>query len=499
MRRARPFERPGTVTGRRPRSIGAPALALVAALAAPVLLAGCDSDDPPGPLPREDVRGVDELRPYRPDGPWAPVLAGCAIVDEPVAACTLETLPFIAQATDAPNVDDVLDRTLVTHDWMGERFEALLRDAPEDLVRLFGATTSIAIGSTVRPSNYWIGTGAIQLDPADLWLTAREKASVATTPDFRAPFARRLAFRNEWAQRVDGRPIAPASDLEDRRTRTLDDVRLPFASVMYHELAHANDFLPPGEAAALDPSARPLDALIGIADRWLSTRLVGASPLDSLILQRLARVRFLGGEPTASEAAIGPVVSGAEMAGDGALIFYAYSTIHEDFATLFEAAMMKARHDVDFHVAFTDVPPDPGAVRCADLTVGWGVRNRLGDAGVNVRAGLAVASVYPDDAELADAVAGALGTQESMPAGTNWCDNVGATVAEPVDGPAGPDGSPSPVAPRLQGTDAGALAADDVPTGAATEARAAARPPEEPVSHETRHAIVDARRRLTVR
>ena len=469
MDRASPFERRRVAPSRRAR---ATAVALVAACA----LGACGSDGP-DPLSRSDVRGTDELRPYRPDGPWASVLTGCAVVDEPLAACALDVLPFIGQATDEPDVDDVLDRTLVTHDWMGERFEALLRDAPEDLVRLFGATTSISIGSTVRPSNYWIGTGAIQLDPADLWLAVEEKRNVATVADYRAPFARRLAFRNEWAQRVDGRPIAPRSDLEDRNTRTLDDIRLPFASVMYHELAHANDFLPPGEAAALDPSARPLDALTGIAERWLSTRLVGASPLDSLILQRLARVRFLGDEPTASEAAIGPVVAGAEMDGDGATIFYGYSTIHEDFATLFEAAMMKARHDVDFHVAFTDVPPDPDAVRCADLTVGWGVRNRLGDAAVNVRAGLAVASVYPDDAALLGGVSAALGTQESMAPGTTWCENVGGADVAPVDGPAGPDGVSSSVAPRARD----------------------ARPPEEPVSHAERHAIVDARRQVTVR
>ena len=290
----------------------------------------------PGPC-RADVRGTDELRAYRPDGPWASVLPGCAIVDEPGDACPLDVLPFVRQVAGAPGVDDVLERTLVTHDWMGARFEALLRAAPEDLVRLFGATTSISIGRPARPPR--------------------------------------------------------------------------------------------------------------------STRV--------------------GDEPTASEAVIGPVLAGAGMDADGATIFYGYATIHEDFATPFETAMMKARHDVDVHVAFTDVVPDPDAVRCADLVVGCGVRNRLGDAAVNVRAGLAVASVYPDDAPLLEAVAAALGTQEPMAPGTSWCGNVGGAGAAPGDG------SGSSVAPRAQG--------------------GGARPPAEPVSHATRHAIVDARRRVTVR
>ena len=388
----------------------------------------------------------------------------------------------------------MLDRTLVTHDWMGERFETLLRASPPDLVALFGATTSISIGSTVRPSNYWIATGAIQLDPADLWLSVAEKRNVATIADFRAPFEARLAFRGRWAQRVDGRPIAPRSDLEDRATRTLDDIALPFASVMYHELAHANDFLPPGEAAALDPSARPLQALSGIADRWLSTRLIEASPLESLILQRLARVRFLGDEPTASEAALGPSVAGAAMDGDGAAIFYGYSTVHEDFATLFEAAMMKARTDVDTHVAFTAAPPTSRVeVRCADLAVGWGVLNRLGDSVVNYRAGLAVASVFPDDAALLEAVSGALGTQTPMAPGTNWCENVGGADAGAADGPAAREQSPASIAPRGRDDPFGTVAAR------ATGDDGAEPPPDEPVSHAERHAIVDARRPPIVR
>ena len=469
---------------------------LAAAPLALALVAGCGSDGDDGPLPRADVRGAEELRPYRGTSPWAAVLPGCAVVAEPFTACTLETLPFIAQVTDAPTVDDVLDRTLVTHEWMGERFERLLREAPEELVRLFGATTSVSIGSTVRPSNYWIATGAVQLDPADLWLTLDEKSNVAVDEDFRAPFARALAFRNEWAQRLDGRPIGARIGLEDRRERAFEDIVLPFASVAYHELAHANDFLPPGEAAGLDASLRPLDALSAVADRWLSTRLVAEAPLESLILARLARVRFLGEVPTASEAAIGPTVAGAAMDGDGAVLFYGYSTVHEDFATLVEAALMKVRHDVDTHVGFTAVPPDPEAVRCADLAVGWGARNRLGDAAVNVRAGLAVAALFPDDLALRDAVAGALGTQEPMAPGTNWCENVGG--ARP-----GPEPVPEPMNVPARSFDGRGrldpLAPTSGPAPGPTPDGPDAVPPAEPVPHADRHALVESRRRGKVR
>ena len=499
---------PPRARGARPRR-ACVAGGLVAVLLAVSLASGCDSSDDDDdadaapelladpPLSRLDVRGTDELRPWRATSPWAEALPGCAIVDAPFAACTLETLPFIAQATPEPTVEDVLDRTLVTHGWMGERFERFLRQAPPELVGMFGAVTSISIGSTVRPSNYWIGTGAVQLDPADLWLTNAEKRTIAVDEDFRAPFGRVLAFRNEWAQRLDGRPIGTRAGLEGREERAFEDVVLPFASVVYHELAHANDFLPPGEAAGLDPALRPLDALSGIADRWLSTRLVQQLPLRSLILQRLARVRFLGEPPTASEAAIGPTVAGAAMDGDGAMLFYGYTTIHEDFASLVEGALMKARHGVDTHVGFTDRPVDPEAVRCADLVVGWGVRNRLGDGAVNARARLALAELFPDDLDLLDAVGGALGTAEPMAPGTNWCENVGGTGRDPE-----PELDPAPtnVSPPASVVPRGlvepfAAVSDREPARAARAIGSDAVPHVEPVPHSERHARVEARRR----
>ena len=376
-----------------------------------------------GPLPRADVREIDAAYAYRADGAWASVLARCGLAEGYEDSCTLTELPFIAQATATPGVDDVMERVLVTHDWMGARFEEMLRTAPPNLLPLFAATTSITIGSTVRPSFYTPVTGGVRLDPDYLWRTVEEKATVSIDDDPRAPYQALLGFRDVRVGLVGDEPAFEYFPLDDASERTAEQARLPLMWLLYHELAHANDFLPPGDAGLLDPSLRPRDALGSISERWLSPQLQVQYPQYSTLLVRLADVRFGGDEPTATEAALAPDVVGAEFANDGGLDLYSYSTIQEDFAELFMAAMMKASFDVDTHVAFT--AQSDTAATCA-LPVGWGERRRLGDAAVAARAGWAVERILgPDEAPAPAAVlADQTGTAELMEPGVDLCTNL---------------------------------------------------------------------------
>ena len=397
-------------------------------------------DDDDSPLPRADVREVDAVYPYRADGPWAGSLARCALAEEFETACPLTELPFIAQATPTPSVEDVLDRLLVTHDWMGERFEEALRRAPEGLVQLFAPTTSITIGSTVRPSYYTGLTGGVRLDPDYLWQTVEEKATVSIEDDPRTPFQALLGFRDVSARLVGRERAYEYFPLDDRSERTFEQSQKLLLTLLYHELAHANDFLPPGTGGLLDASLKPFEALDANQDRWLSPQLQAQYPQASTLLPRLAEIRFRGEEPTAEEAALEAGAVGAEFANDGGLDFYSYLTIREDFAELFEAAMMKAIFDVDVHYAFTNLPADPEDYGCDELLVGWGERNRLGDPAVAERAGWAVASIYGQSAAVDEFVAARSGTAELMEPGTDFCTNLSPnpTLASRSRGPVPP-------------------------------------------------------------
>ncbi|MFK8082295.1 MAG: hypothetical protein AB8B97_18570 [Granulosicoccus sp.] len=389
------------------------------------------SSNPPQEIPivdgvvqRVNVIEIDQAYAYRRGGRYASILAGCALIENFDDGCPLTTLPFISQETANPTVEDVMARVLVTHDWMGERFEALLRSRSNELLPLFGSVTSVVIGSTVRPSFYWIGTGGIQLDPSGLWLTVEEKASISIEEDFRAPFRSVLQFRNLFTIYANGRSIFGRYSLQDTQERSLADIEQPTMSLLFHELAHANDFLPPNATSLLNSELSSGEALIEIRDQWLSLKLYERLPLNSTLARGLARVRFEGIEPTDEQRQVSGDVVGADIAEDGAVQFYGYFTMQEDFATLFEAVQMKRLFDADLHLAFTSQPENPENFFCEDLLVEWGVLNRLGNPTVQLRASDVTQSIYGPDPSLDTFLANLAGTETPMDIGVNWCTNL---------------------------------------------------------------------------
>ena len=389
----------------------------------------------PSILPRADVRDISEIYPYRPNSPYATVLRECALVAQPENACTLASLPFLAQENQTVTRDDIMNRLLVTHPWMGERFESLLNNAPENLIPLFGSITSIVIGSTVRPSYYWAGTGAIHLDPAGLWLSVEEKSNVAVAEDFRADFADDLQFWFFESMRLGNEGVGKYYSLTDREEiRLYDDIRLPIYRLLYHELAHAMDYLPPQSVPTLNASVVPGAALIANENFFLSPQLTADIPLNSQALHAIGRVSFQGDTATSLEESYTPNFLGIEMEGDGSAKLYAYASIREDFSTAFTMAMMKLNFDVDLYTAFVNKPADLDNYDCGDLLVGWGQKNRLADPLVSARAKWAVESVYGISTELTNFFATELGQAQPMVVGVNWCANRDGTVlADPRD------------------------------------------------------------------
>lgn len=380
-------------------------------------------DDDPNVLARNDIRDVDELFVYRPDSPYAALIKECALVETADEACTLETLPFITQATPDFTKDDIMDRLLVTHDWMGERFETLLQDAPDNMIPLFGSLTSIVIGSTVRPSHYWGGTGGIQLDPATLWLSLEEKANVSIAEDYRSDFGKDLQFWELLSMRIGDNSAVQYFSLSDREERTLKDIEIPVYRLLYHELSHAVDYLPNTSVATLDSSLVPSRALDNNSQYFLSPQLYLDLPLYSQTLYDLGQVSFRGEIATEEQQNITPALVGSEMANDGAAEFYGYNTIREDLATLFTAVMMKNDFGIDYFTAFVAKPVDESNYSCSELTVGWGVKNRLADALVAPRAKWVVESIYGPDAQIDYFFANNLGEAVPMTAGIDWCSN----------------------------------------------------------------------------
>ncbi|MGI2258394.1 PKD domain-containing protein [Shewanella sp. GXUN23E] len=336
------------------------------------------------------------VHPFSSQSPYANALSKCIYNTQvTLAQCTVNELPLIGQQTSTPDIDTIMDRVLVSHDWMGDNFKAFLqtKDPRGDFVHLLKSVTAVVISYDIRPSFYWVATGAIYLDPNDLWLTPAQRDTINEAPDYRTGFGNDLQFLMPWRYVKNNDYASQYFSPAVRVDRTLDDIEPDLASLLYHELAHANDFFPTSIHA--DISERTLyDAFVrrNQQKQLISDQLTRDYPLRSEEMRALAQVRFMGETASNTQKAYLPADVTGFFSADIASDFYAYSTPQEDAAMLFEEAMMSHRLGIQRDVAVTNAPDDATA---ATVIVDWGQRGRIGESSLEDRAALVLEQMIP--------------------------------------------------------------------------------------------------------
>ncbi|MDO6575908.1 hypothetical protein [Alteromonas stellipolaris] len=365
---------------------------------------------------------------YRPNSPYAAALDACVYNNELTSSCTFAQLPLIGQQTESPTIDDILDRTYVSHPWMGEAFEQFLQtsNSSEDLLQMLRATNAVVISYDIRPSFYWAVTGAIYLDANNFWRSPEERDTINTQPDYRSGFGSDLDFSVFWRYIKDAAYYYPQTGLaaSARATRTQQGVDAALTWLMYHELAHANDFFDYTTWSSLSNSNTPLNYVNSNAP--LSTGLENTLPLTSSELHALAQVRYGGDDANSTQRTYTAAQVANWFASDGAVTFYSYYTEREDFANLVERFMMLYRMDASADVAiFSGDAVDDGSY---DVT--WGQRDRINDSNLQLRVDYAVSRVLP---ELdIPAIQAAMPTPTLFPADSTWFNTVDLDNEESV-------------------------------------------------------------------
>lgn len=296
---------------------------------------------------------------YRPDSPYANVLANCVYSNQLNDSCTINTLPLIGQISSDLNRETILNRVLVSHDWMGDNFAAFLAqmDPDSDFARLLQSVTAVVISYDVRPSFYWVVTGAIYLDPNDLWLTSSQRDTINEAPDYRSNFGNDLNFVMPWRYVKDNQYASLGVPITVRANRTLAQINPDLASLLYHELAHANDFFPRSVHATLTGPRLLDDYSRRNANKSLISDQVSKTyPLTSTEMMGLANVSFLGAAASNVQKTYQASDVSTFFSADIASDFYAYSSTREDTAMLFEEAMMSYRYQILRDVAVTNKP-----------------------------------------------------------------------------------------------------------------------------------------------
>ena len=333
---------------------------------------------------------------YRPASPYANVLANCVYSNQLNDSCTINTLPLIGQTSSDLNHETILNRVLVSHDWMGDNFAAFLAqmDPDSDFARLLQSVTAVVISYDVRPSFYWVVTGAIYLDPNDLWLTSTQRDTINEAPDYRSNFGNDLNFVMPWRYVKDNQYASLGVPITVRANRTLAQINPDLASLLYHELAHANDFFPRSVHATLTGPRLLDDYSRRNANKSLISDQVSKTyPLTSTEMMGLANVSFLGAAASNVQKAYQASDVSTFFSTDIASDFYAYSSTREDTAMLFEEAMMSYRYQILRDVAVTNKP----AILTADsLIIDWGQRGRIAQDSLENRAALVIDEMLPE-------------------------------------------------------------------------------------------------------
>ena len=338
-------------------------------------------------------------------------LINCTVRVETNRSCNFSEIPLIGMDHSAPTVDQIMSRVLVSHDWMATRMREILESMPAETLLMTRGISAIVISYDIRPSFYYPLTSTIYIDPNSLWLTEEEQNTIDPAPDFRSEFGSELLFTVPW------RYVA-AGDKDIRALeRNLDSVTLTTTSLFYHELAHANDYFPPESLDTIDRNT----AIQNLSVSPRSSLLSGTFPLQSRQMFDLAEVSFGGETATINEITLTAEDIAYEFSADVANDFYNYHTEREDFAMVFEEAMMLYSYGVNRDVAVTTLPQTSND--CADYIVAWGQRNRVSGSAIKPRALFAVTAVLP---EIADDVENLLDTYSptQMRVGEDYCSNI---------------------------------------------------------------------------
>lgn len=344
---------------------------------------------------------VSRVFPFRSASPYADHLVPCAYdaAQRDSNLCPLSRLPFLAQQNGGapPTVEQVMDRVLVSHDWLGRNFETFLRtqDTQGDFRRMLMSTTAVVLGTHVRPSFYFAGTGAIYLDADNLWLTPSERDTVSEVPDFRSDFDRDLQYSGVWRYVQNNQSIFVFFDPRSRVNRDATYLLYDTGWLMYHELGHALDFMPPSAYGALNNG---LSAWANISPRFFAGQLASDAlrvqfPLTSAALAGLAQVKFFGVTADATQRSYAPNEVALFFSADIATDEYNYSTSREDAAMTLEELLMNRRLNIQRDVAITD---KIGAGTTSNtLIVRWGQRGRVGSAAIKPRARAVAQALVP--------------------------------------------------------------------------------------------------------
>ncbi|MDO9182629.1 MAG: hypothetical protein Q7U04_09485 [Bacteriovorax sp.] len=365
---------------------------------------------------------VGAVKPYRTNNPDTAKMNECIYADTNEKSCTVSSLPLIGLSKNQITVDDILDRTFISQDFLGETFKQVLLRLNPEILQMFGAVSAVVISDKVNPSFYYSVTGTIYLSGRYFWRNAEELKLLNQVKDFRAEMGLPLQFAFNHDYIINGKSITSRAD---RNTQTYDEMAIVTARLLFHELTHANDYFPRRfyKSSNIDISK----TYQKIAhDRFVTLQLASdqeVSKVSSAKLSHIGQILFQGAKASAEDSSILADDIISEFKNDVASDSYAYSNSKEDYAMLAEEALMLHYYNISRYT-FIIKYPEAYFTPPQDFSypIVWGEKSRVLEPNIKPRAYLAVENDLGLD--IGKKVRAKLDplSPVDIPANTNWDD-----------------------------------------------------------------------------
>lgn len=328
----------------------------------------------------------EEISMYIEGNPDAEKIKKCALANTIEKSCSVLDSPLLGINKTEVTVDDILAKTLVSRKSYGDTFKAILQNVPRELLIMFGSVSAVVIADRITPSFYTYISGAIYLSATYFWKTPEEKIASNKIVDFRSDFGNSLSFEvfNEY---IHNKRSIRYSESEEFRTNA--EIGPPLIRLLFHELAHANDFF---QSNFYNTSNLDMNKTYYIIteERYGKFQTLSQNvriKLKSDILLRVAMILYQGLEATEKDKIVKATLLSEEFNNDGAADMYSYSSENEDVAMLVERALMLHYFKYDSYVYFIKYPgPDFKIPRDYIYELGGAVKNKIADPRVKERA-----------------------------------------------------------------------------------------------------------------
>lgn len=365
---------------------------------------------------------VGEVKPYNPFSSYAKKMAICVYADTSEKSCTVQSLPLLGISKEKITPQDILDRTMISHDFLGVAFKEVLNKMNPEMLQMFGSVNAVVISDKINPSFYWTKPGAIYLSGSYFWKNAEEYDLLHQVKDYRQDFGNAFQFIFDSDYIKDGKSI---TERADQNFQTYDEMSYRVIRLLFHELTHANDFFPRSFYKSQDINLNQTYSEIA-SGRYLNDQLISqkqATKLASLKLSHLGEIFFQGEEATPEDSSILAEEVVQEFKNDIATDYYSYSTPMEDLAMSAEEALMLYYYNIPRLVIVIKLP-EPHFVVPANYNyiIGWGEKSRVLEPNIKGRALYAVENLLGKS--IAQKVSDKMDqfSFKEIPANTSWED-----------------------------------------------------------------------------